>query len=82
MIIKQLIWPMVLVGLPDADVVQTMTISKLDYTIPCSDCQTENDDKTESDYQTEKYKDTMQYNYIKKWELIRKKNIEWSRVLP
>jgi len=70
MIIKQLVWPMVLVGLPDANVVQTMTISKLDYTMPCYDCQ------------TEKYKNTMEFNYLTNEELIKQKNLEWSRVLP
>ena len=69
MIIKQLVWPMVLVGLPDANVVQTMTISKLDYTMPCCDCQ------------TEKYKNTMEFNYITTEELIESNNKKYQGLL-
>ena len=70
MIIKQLLWSAVLVGLPDADVVKTITISKLDYTIPSTDCQ-----------QT-KEKNTMDFNYITNEELIEHNHKKYDSIIP
>jgi hypothetical protein len=61
---------MVIVGLPNAQVIQQMTISKFHYTIPYAGCQ------------LEKQKDTMNYNYLTNEELIKENNLIWSRVLP
>lgn len=68
--IKQIVLPMVLVGLPIADDVNSTSISKLDYTIPYTDCQ------------QAKFKNTMEHNYIREEDTIKEKNLEWSRVLP
>lgn len=66
MIIKQLVWPLVLVGLPNAKVLHQTTISKLDYTTPYADCQTIN------------FRTTMNYNYITNDSLIKENNIKLS----
>lgn len=68
MIIKQLVWPMVLVGLPDANVVQTMTISKLDYAMPFYHCK------------NEEYKNTIEYNYITTEELLESNNNKYQDI--
>jgi hypothetical protein len=70
MIVKQLVWSMAIVGLPDADVIKTMTISKLDYTIPYADCQ------------TEKQKSTMEYNYITNEELLENNTKKYHTIIP
>ena len=60
---------MVLVGLPNANVVQTITISKLDYTMVYNECQ------------AEKYKNTMDFNYITTQELIESNNKKYQDLL-
>lgn len=70
MIIQQLVWPMVLVGLPNADVIDSITISKLDYTMPYTDCQMENQ------------KNTMDYNYITNEELLEHNYQKYHTIIP
>lgn len=67
--IEKYIWPVVLVGLPNADFVQLTTISKLDYTLPYAECQ-----------QT-KEKNTLEYNYITTEELLESNNKKYQELL-
>jgi len=67
--ISKYIWPVVIVGLPAADVNLT-SISKLDYTIPYAECQQEN------------YPNTLEYNYIKSQDLIESNNQKYQDILP
>jgi hypothetical protein len=60
---------MVIVGLPDANFIESMTISKLDYTTPFKTCQ------------VEKQKNTMEYNYITTEELLESNNKKYQEIL-
>jgi hypothetical protein len=58
MIVHKVIWPMVIVSLSDANIVNSTNLSKHHYTMPYSECQ------------QEKYKNTMEFNYWTNQELI------------
>lgn len=60
---------MVLVGLPDANLINSMTISKLDYTMQGNECQ------------AEKYKNTLEYNFIKTEDLLESNNRKYQDIL-
>ena len=57
MIIKQIFWPMVIVGLPTVNLSESI-INKLDYTTTVKQCQQQN------------FKSTLEYNYITTEEYI------------
>jgi len=67
--IEKYIWPVVLVGLPNADFVQLTKISKLDYTLPYTECQ------------ETKEKNTLEYNYITTEELLESNNKKYQDIL-
>lgn len=69
MIINKVIWPLVLVGLPDANLLRSMTISKHDYTIPINDCQ------------QSVFKNTKEYNYWTTEKLIEYNNNKYQDIL-
>jgi len=68
-IIQKFVWSMVIVGLPNANIVQSIPISKLDYTTPYYDCQMEN------------LKNTMDFNYITTKELLESNIKKYQDVL-
>jgi hypothetical protein len=67
--ISQYIWPVVLVGLPSVNIIDSITINKLDYTLPYAECQ------------EEKYKNTMEFNYITTQELLESNNKKYLDIL-
>ncbi len=69
MIMHEFIWPMVIVSLSNASFYSKPSISKLDYTTPYNDCQTQNQ------------KNTMEYNYIKAKDLIETNNQKYQDLL-
>jgi hypothetical protein len=69
MIINQIIWPMVIVGLSNANLYYQSSLSKLDYTTPCIDCQ------------TQKQKNTIEYNYIKAKDVIETNNQKYQDLI-
>jgi hypothetical protein len=60
---------MVLVDLPTADVVNSISISKPDYTIQYKH------------YQTENNKNSLEYNYIKSEELTESNNQKYQDII-
>jgi hypothetical protein len=70
MIIHDFIWPLVIVSLPTAIDVQLTSFSKLDYTIPYNDCQTEPN------------KDTMNHNFIKTKDYIENNHKKYQDIFP
>lgn len=67
--IDKYIWPVVLVSLPNVNIIDSTTINKPDYTLPYAECQ------------EEKYKNTMEFNYITTKELIESNIKKYQDVL-
>jgi len=69
MIVQQLLWPMVLVGLPTVNSLE-IKLNKHNYTTPSADCQ------------LTKNKNSLEHNYIKQTEFIESSILKFQDILP
>lgn len=69
--IKQIVLPMVIVGLPTAEDVRLTSISKLDYTIPYTISQTQGID----------FRSTLKFNYTTTEDWIKEYNKKFKEML-
>jgi len=68
MIIKQILYPLVIVGLPNVNPTESI-VNKLDYTMQSNVCQ------------TEKNKNTLEYNYITTKELLEQNHKKYQDLI-